>query len=222
MVVFRIFSNLVRMALGVIFLPLRLIGVPLAIVMLPIRLIMHNLPLVMIVIVTIVVYRAFTGEHSGSSMNQLRPAVSAPKQAKNRGNGPIIINPVTKVEDGDSAFATDVYATMSDEERAAYSSAFFWAMSNITDTQTHTWSSYNIAGSLRPESTFTNKAGVTCRRFSEVLKVHEVQQTITGTACANGNGSWCKLKPNATPSCNLGQPSRGLLDSISGSLQNLF
>ncbi len=219
MVVFRVISNLLRMALGLIFLPLRLLGIPLAILMVPVRIIMHNFVLIAVVIIAILVYRSCTDPYVGGSKPGM---ISTPKQAKNRGNGPIVIDPVTKQEDGDSAFATDVYATMSDEERAYYSHMFYTTMSTLPDGQTHEWTDYNIAGSLRPEDTFSNNVGVRCRHFSEALKVHEVQQTLTGIACDNGGGKWCKLKSTSTPGCNLGQPARGFLDSIGDSVKDLF
>lgn len=219
----NLISNLFRLTFGIILLPLRLLGIPMAIIGGIVHFLMRNLFIVLVVIATILVYRSCTSDHTGGSMNQVKPAYRTPKQAKNRGNGPIIINPVTVVEDGDSAFATDVYATMSDEERAAYSQTFFWVMDNVKDGESHSWSNLNIAGSLRPADSFTNNVGGRCRRFSEVLKVHEVQQTVTGIACENADGSWCKLKVNATPGCNLGQPAGGgLLDSIGGSIRDLF
>lgn len=216
MVVFRILSNLLRLA----FLPLRLLGIPVAILMIPVRILMHNFVLVAVVIATIFIYRSCS-EQSNYGPSHPSP-IASPKQAKNRGNGPIVIDAVTKQEDGDSAFATDVYATMSDEERAFYSHTFFTAMSNLPDGETQGWTNYNIAGSIRPDDTFTNKTGTRCRHFSEALKVHEVQQTLTGIACDNGGGTWCKLKSTATPACNLGQPARGLLDGITTSIKGLF
>ena len=126
---------------------------------------------------------------------------------------PDIIKGVFK--DGDSSFATDLYATMSDEERAYYSSIYFWAMTNLPDGQSHSWNNINIAGTIRPNDTFTNKMGESCRHFSEVLKVHTIQQTLSGTACQRGAGAWCKLKPNATPSCGLGGKEPGIVRSSS-------
>ncbi len=131
-----------------------------------------------------------------------------------------VATPVARVEDGDSAFANDVYKQMTEQERTYYSQIFFWAMNSLPDGQTHSWSNIDIAGTIRPDKSFTNKAGEKCRYFGEVLKVHAVQQSISGLACQNGT-SWCKLRANATPACGLGHKP-GVLDSISGSLNNLF
>lgn len=131
-----------------------------------------------------------------------------------------VTTPVARVEDGNSAFANDVYKQMTEQEQAYYSQMFFWVMGNVADGQTHSWSNVDIAGSIRPDKTFTNKTGEKCRYFGEVLKVHAVQQNITGLSCQNGT-SWCKLRVNATPACGLGHKP-GAWDSISGSLDKLF
>jgi hypothetical protein len=55
-----------------------------------------------------------------------------------------------------------------------------------------------------------------------VLKVHRIQQTLSGTACDNGFGTWCKLKPNATPACGLGGSTPGALDGVTNAIKNLF
>lgn len=201
MVLFRIIRNLLRLA----------IGLPMRVLWLPIHLITHNFFLFIILIAAIFIF--MSGRDSGKPSSKA-PPIAAPKQAKNRGDGPIVIDTITKTEDGDSSFATDVYAIMSDEERATYSQNYYYAMTNLPDGQTHSWSSYNIAGSIRPNDTFANKTGERCRHFNEVLKVHHIQQTISGTACDNGGGSWCKLKPNAVPSCGLGGNKPGMMESI--------
>lgn len=132
-----------------------------------------------------------------------------------------VATPVRRVEDGNSAFANDVYKQMTDPERAYYSQMYFWVMSNVPDGQTHSWSNIDIAGSIRPDKSFVNKAGEKCRYFGEVLKVHAVQQNITGLACQNGSKGWCKLNVNATPACGLGHKP-GMLDSVSGAFGKLF
>ena len=69
----------------------------------------------------------------------------------------------------------------------------------------HVWNFFNIHGSLTPKPEFYNKLGDKCRRFEEVLKVKETQQTISGIACQQQGGGWCKLRNNSTPACDLGR-----------------
>jgi surface antigen len=95
-------------------------------------------------------------------------------------------------------------------------------MSTTPNGTAQSWKFYNIHGSIRPVSTFRNKSGVVCRKFTEVLKVHRIQQTLSGTACDNGERTWCKLRPNATPACNLGGKMPGMFDGLTNAVQGLF
>ena len=133
----------------------------------------------------------------------------------------IRIDPVLQVEDGNSAFASDLYKAMTQAERAYYSQLFFWVMNSIVDGKSYVWNQGNINGTFTPTATFQNKLGSTCRKFKETLKVHTVQQTLDGTACYQGNNSWCKLKVNATPACGLGGKA-STFEGIERSLKNLF
>jgi hypothetical protein len=209
---FGIIFSLIGLALALVFLPFRLFGGLLSLVLFPVKIILklltRNLYVLSVVVIAVFIYLAV--KDSKPNLPQLTPATP---QASSRGAIPII-QPVQKTEDGDSSFATDLYATMTPEERIAYSSNYYWAMSNLADGKVHTWSAGNINGSLRANDSFANNSGVRCRHFNEVLKVHTVQQTISGTACEQGGGAWCKLKPNATPSCGLGGYSPGLMDII--------
>lgn len=132
-----------------------------------------------------------------------------------------VVTPVRRIENGDSAFTNDLYQQMTPEERGQYSQYFYWAMDNVADGGKHRWSNLDIGGVIAVGNSFTNKTGERCRMFSEVLKVHAVQQNISGMACENGSGGWCKLQSNATPACGLGA-SPGFIDSIKGSLDKLF
>ncbi|MDX2095536.1 MAG: hypothetical protein SFW64_06330, partial [Alphaproteobacteria bacterium] len=117
--------------------------------------------------------------------------------------------------------ATDTYTMMTDPERAAYSRAFYAVMNTVVDGEAGNWDFHNIQGSIRPVRSFANSNGTRCRTFTEVLKVHHIQQTISGTACDNGGGSWCKLKVNATPRCGLGH-TPGAFDGIANAIGRLF
>lgn len=216
-------SSLLGLVFSLITLPFRLLGIPLAIFKIPlriiVRLITRHTMLVLFLIVALFVYLHF--KDSNERLPQLTPAQQTAKQA--RGGKMPLIEAVTKTEDGDSTFATDVYALMTPPEKQEYSRNYYWAMDAMPNGQTHQWQSYNIAGSLRPNDTFQNKSGVTCRHFNEVLKVHHIQQTISGTACKQATGAWCKLRPNATPACGLGNNnSGGWLGGLGRSFKSLF
>lgn len=196
---------------------LGLVGLTSSILLLPLKFIVRNPLLSILLLVGLVLY--LSAESDPNALNQLKPA-PGDKQAPNLPKGAIpVIEKVAKYEDGNSIFATDVYNTMTDVERAQYSRVFYATMSRVADGRTHVWSYYNIHGSLTPTSTFKNNTGETCRKFTEVLKVHKVQQTISGTACDNGGGSWCKLKINATPACGLGGKSPSMFDGL-GNIKN--
>ena len=206
------------MAFTLALLPLKLLPAMFSLAWFPVGLITRNLFLVIIIGVVLVIYIIF--KTSDGKLENLTPApapvVQTQQAPANNGAAPVI-DAVRKTEDGDSAFATDLYSTMITPERAYYSTIFFWAMSNLPNGQSHSWNNANIAGTIRPNDMFKNNLGETCRHFSEALKVHAIQQTLSGTACDSGGGTWCKLKPNATPACGLGhQPDalEGLKKSL--------
>lgn len=227
MFLFSLVGHIIGLALRLLFLPLRLLGIPIAVLLLPLKIIVKLLTrhtmLVMVLFVALLVYLHF--RNNNETLPQLAPVPAQPQQQaavpRDR-NGLPIVQAVTVKEDGDSNFATDIYALMNEQERAAYSQHYYWAMASLPNGQVHTWNYYNIAGTLRANDTFQNNSGVTCRRFNEVLKVHHIQQTISGTACQQGGGSWCKLRPNATPACGLSGSSGGVLDGLTNSIRGLF
>lgn len=199
MVIFRIFFNLLHMIIRVVFLPLQIL--------------MHNFFLVIILVAVIIIYHAFSTNPGPSPMIQPAPD---PRVA-NPAAAPGMVEPVRRREDGDSAFATDLYASMSDPERNYYSNIFYTAMESTADNTPYVWNQGNIAGTITPTRTFTNNNGYSCRNFKEVLKVHAIEQTLSGVACPRPEGGWCKLKPNATPSCGLHtNGGGGLLGAIKG------
>lgn len=208
---------LIRMAFGVL-------GISTHILLIPLKIFARHTVLCLAVIAILILYLALKKEPA--ALNELKPAPTAArdKQAKATPKGaPPLIEPVARKENGDSAFATDVYSTMTDLERNYYSAVFYQTMSTVKDGEPANWSYYNIHGSLRPIRTFQNNRGETCRAFTEVLKVHRVEQTISGTSCQNGGGTWCKLKPNATPACGLSRSGGGLgLGGITNAVKNLF
>lgn len=207
MVIFRIIGNLVRLVTRLAF----------SILWLPVFILTRHV-FVLLIIAGVILYLAFSSDDTPTRQG----FANKPTMVRNeKGQMVQVATPVARVEDGNSAFANDIYKQMTDQERVYYSQLFFWAMSNLPDGQAHSWSNLDINGSIKPSDSFTNKSGERCRRFNEVLKVHAVQQNISGLACTKRDGSWCKLKANDTPACGLGHDP-GFLDGIGSSLKNIF
>lgn len=216
---FRIAINLLRLGLRLLWLPIHLI--------------LHHLFLTFVIVAVILILAMCQSKKeerapsilpratppSLSVAPQLQGAQVQPRTKK--GQAPVRIDPVLKVEDGNSAFASDLYAAMTDAERAYYSQLFFWAMNTLADRQSYAWANVNTHGEITPLNSFNNKVGHRCRSFKETLKVHTVQQALSGIACDNGGGTWCKLKGNATPMCGLGG-RESTFEGIKRSLRNMF
>lgn len=224
MILFTILFSLIGLAITLALLPLKLAKIPIKLALLPVRMFIKN-PVMMLILLA-VAFLYLSVKNSDPALPTIKP-VSMPSGGGggarvNGKTGPILIEKVKKHQDGDSSFAADLYAEMTEDERLQYSRNFYWAMTNLPDNQAHVWNSMNIAGTILPTETFANKANIRCRKFTEVLKVHTIQQTISGTACSQAEGAWCKLKKNATPACGLGRPTPGILENLSDSIGNLF
>lgn len=224
MFLLRLPLQLLGMLFRLVLLPLRMLGI-LNLLWIPARILLRlfarNTVAFLVVLGLLFVFFYF--RNNNASLPQLTPVPADSSQAKPADPSKIpIVQPVSKTEDGNSDFSSDLYAAMNKVERSEYSKHFYFAMAQKADGTEHAWSYYNIAGRLRPNDSFTNAYGDRCRHFSEVLKVQHIQQTVSGTACERGNGSWCKLRENATPVCGMGKSRGGTLDSISRSLGNLF
>lgn len=224
MFLFRIFFSLLALPFTLLRIVFGLFGVSTHILtrllLLPLKIFARHTVLCIVLAAALILYIAI--KKDPHAIDTMKPVPAAGKQARPTPNGtPPVIEPVGKRENGDSIFATDSYSLMSDQERAYYSGVFYKVMSNAPDGENRQWSYYNINGDLRPTRTFKNNVGVTCRNFSELLKVHHVEQTISGIACADSGGRWCKLKSNATPACGLGH-SPGAFDGISNAVKNMF
>lgn len=237
---FHMLFGLIGLAINLIVLPFRLaltllfallslffslFGITLSasshIIAIPLVILRKNLFWVGLIVLSLVIYFYFKHDSEprqqsapaiGTIPSELQPAQGTPQQTKST-SGQILVEAVRKREDGNSAFAADLYTMMNDEQRAYYSQFFFWAMTNLQDGQTHPWANGNTNGSFTLTSTFRNSSGTTCRRFHETLKVRSIEQNLDGIGCIKSNGSWCKLKANATPACGLGG-NRGFWDSL--------
>jgi surface antigen len=220
MFLFTMFFSLLMLPFTLLRIAFGLLGFSSHILLLPVKFFARHTILCIGVFAILILYLAL--KKDPHAVDELKPKPAAERQAKNLPKGATpLIQPVTNVEDGDSAFATDTYALMSDQERAMYSRNFYTILSTVPDGQAKSWDFYNIQGSLRPIRTFKNNVDRVCRTFTETLKVHQYQQSISGTACDNGEHTWCKLKPNATPDCGLSRPS-GAFDGLSNAVKGLF
>lgn len=200
-----------------------LLGISTHILLWPLKIFARHTVLCLVIFAVVVLVLALKRDpHAADS---LKPATIVQKQvqplARANNNPAPVIEPITKRENGDSKFAADLYAMMTDLERVDYSRNFYDAMNTTPDGQAKSWAAGNINGVFQPSQTFLNNSGSTCRRFGEVLKVHTIEQQITGIACVKADGSWCKLKSNATPACNLGHEA-GPFEGISRAIGDLF
>lgn len=231
MFLFTMFFHLLMLPFTLIRMAFALLGISTHILLIPPKIFARHTVLCLGIAAVIILYLAIKKDpHSVDNLKPTLPTESAippelraaPYAAQPNGAPPPTIQPVIKREDGNSLFAVDAYTQMTEPERAAYSKAFYTAMNTIADGQPYAWNYYNIQGTLQPTQTFRNKNGLTCRKFSEVLKVHQVEQTLNGTACDNGGRTWCKLKLNATPSCGIGSQSPSMFDDLGRAIRNLF
>lgn len=195
-----------------------LLGISTRILLIPLKIFARHTVACIVIAGIVILY--FAMKNDPRPLNELKPA---PAESRTRGQkgAPPVIELVSKYENGDSTFSTDLYANMTEIERKQYSQVFYAVMRGIPDGQEHIWNFYNIHGTLRPSRTFRTKSGLVCRDFTEVLKVHKIQQNLSGIACDNGGGAWCKLKPNATPACGLGY-NPGFVEGIGNSIKRLF
>lgn len=148
-----------------------------------------------------------------------KPTVKAPATTYSS-----VVQQAIRFEDGNSVFSEDLLPKMNHDEIAHYSRVFFWVLENLPNKKTHNWNFFNIHGSITPTSRFKNNFGHVCRHFSEILKVHDVQQEISGIACQKPGGGWCKLRSNSTPACNIHRkPGLGSwIDDVQRGISDIF
>lgn len=198
MVIFYIIRNLIRMLIAAILLPIALFT-------------RRFSSIIVMVIAGVILWQCMMDT----------PTTKRQGPVGADGQPVVYIDPVKKEEDGNSVFATDLIQKMREDERITYSQHFYWGLNNGSEGQKYTWNQHNIAGEITIKKVFKSKGGADCKRFYEVLKVHEIRQTLEGMACARGDGSWCKLRRDATPACGLGRDA-GFLDSISMKINRWF
>ncbi len=156
------------------------------------------------------------------SSETTQPVTNEPKIARSGKNQPPIIQPVLRVQNGNSRFSEDLLSKMSPFELKHYSDVFYWVMEYKEANEPHRWAYHNIHGTITPQGRFKNNHGHTCRRFEEVLKVHTIQQTFDGMACQKVEGGWCRLRSDSTALCGIAESGSGLFDGLGQKLKNLF
>lgn len=158
---------------------------------------------------------------SGDGVQPVKGAKTA-KQANAKGQPVPVIEPVRKVQNGNSRFSDDLLSKMTQPELRHYSGVFYWVMDNSAAGQPYRWAYYNIDGTITALESFKNNHGHTCRQFQEVLKVHDTRQTFDGLACQRVEGGWCRLRFDSTALCGIAESGPGLLEGIGQKLHNLF
>ncbi|MFM9890138.1 MAG: hypothetical protein ACKVOE_05775 [Rickettsiales bacterium] len=213
---FTLLGAAVRLVFG-------LLGISTHILLWPLKIFARHTVLCLVIFAAVILVVAL--KRDPHAADPLKPAAIVQKQVQpiaRANNSPApVIEAVTKRENGDSKFAADLYAMMTDPERVAYSQNFYDAMNKTLSGGTKNWAAGNIQGAIRPVDLFTNNSGTSCRHFAEVLKVHNIEQQITGIACVKADSTWCKLKSNATPACNLGHEA-GPFEGITRAIGDLF
>lgn len=151
---------------------------------------------------------------------QPTPTTATPARTTNGQPAPRI-DAINDYQDGNSRFSDDLLSQMTAPELRHYSSVFFWVMGYQDAGQPYGWSFYNIHGSITPYARFKNSFGHECRKFTEVLKVHTIQQKFSGLACENPNGGWCRLRHDSTPLCGIGEKKQ-LFQGFGDKMKSLF
>ncbi|MFO1241899.1 MAG: hypothetical protein U1E36_01650 [Rickettsiales bacterium] len=144
--------------------------------------------------------------YSGWQVYQNRTLmVAAPAPAKVQERNKEIPAVTGNIKDGNSAFATNLLNNMQPFQRQAYSKEFYNAMQKGAANVEYRWmASDSVYGSIIPQDTFqSDRAGYSCRKFSELMRVDKENQKFTGIACQRQGGGWCKLRPGSTPVCGL-------------------
>lgn len=132
-----------------------------------------------------------------------------------------LVDAIKKFQDGNSRFSTDLVSQMTPVELRHYSSVFYWVMRYQAPNKPHRWALYNIHGTMTPFAIFENSFGHQCRKYREILKVHDTQQTFDGMACERTDGGWCRLRADSTPLCGIGESSP-MFQGLGSKLKGLF
>jgi hypothetical protein len=194
-----------------------LIRFTLAIVLLPLRMLSRNF--VGTIILFGLIY--FLWPKSEGTQPTQAPPSKGQVQRDAKSQPTPRVDPISKRQDGNSRFSDDVLSKMNPAELRHYSSAFFWVMRYQDEGIPHRWAFYNVKGTITPFGRFKNSFGHECRKFQEIIKVHEIQQNFDGLACERTDGGWCRLRNDSTPLCGIGENTPAL-QGLGEKLKSLF
>lgn len=158
---------------------------------------------------------------SSQNKQPMMPSENPVVQKDAKGRRLPTVQAVKKIQDGNSKFSADLLSQMTPVELKHYSDVFYWVMSYKKEGQPYKWYFYNVYGTMTPFSRFLNNHGHVCRKYKEVLKVHDIKQTLDGLACERPEGGWCRLRFDSTPLCDIGE-STPAFQGIGNTLKNLF
>ncbi len=114
-----------------------------------------------------------------------------------------------RIRNANSAFTKTLLATMPPTDLQTYSTNFIHAMNHTHAGQPYRWLVSDLLfGEIIPDAPFQAKSGVYCRKFRELISYQRQHERYKGMSCQRKSGGWCRLRPNSTPSCEIGSPNR--------------
>lgn len=108
-----------------------------------------------------------------------------------------------KVEDANSAFIENRLAKLDEREYKLYARSFYAALTQGKPGEVRQWTTRSAFGRVQVGETFQNSEGENCRPFSERYTIKKQTQHLSGKACRQKNGAWCKLRNESVPTCRL-------------------
>lgn len=113
------------------------------------------------------------------------------------------------IHDGNSKFAEDMLPRFNEPELLAYSKMFYEAILYGKDNEPLMWKiSDKTFGKITPAKGFVSNGGAQCRPYREVLSIAGYAQEAREVACEQDDKKgWCRLSPDAIPSCEIGYGS---------------
>jgi surface antigen len=148
------------------------------------------------------------GLHSAKNdgKSNLKSSPNDPAMIMKNSSNVAIIPPFTKViQDGTSPFNVSITNDMSRHDYNFYASHFRYAMRYFPASKQYKWLIRNdFYGFFEGEAFFKTTAGITCRKFREMVRYNDKTQSFSGHACMRHDGGWCKLRNKSSLTCDVG------------------